>query len=83
MGFLIFLIVGGLAGYIASQLVKGGGLGIIGNVLVGWVGAGLMNFLFGSDIALSDPTFGTFLLAILGASLLLFLVNVLTGAARR
>lgn len=77
MGFLIFLIVGGLAGWIASNIVKGQGLGVIGNVLVGWIGAGIANLLFGSDIALSDPTLMSFALAIAGATILLFIVNIL------
>ena len=82
MGFLIFLIVGGLAGYIASLIVKGRGLGVLGNIVVGWIGAGLMNLLFGADIALSAPTLTTFLLAVAGASLLLFVVNLLIGRSR-
>lgn len=82
LGFLIFLIVGGLAGYIASLIVKGRGLGVLGNVVVGWIGAGLMNFIFGANIALSAPTFMTFLLAVVGATLLLFIVNLLFNRDR-
>lgn len=82
MGFLVFLIVGGLAGWLASLIVKGHGLGVVGNVLVGWIGAGLANFLFASNVALSDPTLGGFLLSVVGAVILLFVVNLLTGAYR-
>lgn len=77
MEFLVFLIVGGIVGWLASKIVSDGGLGIIGNIIVGWIGAGLANFLFGSDIALSDPTVATFALAVVGAVLLLFVVNLL------
>lgn len=82
LGFLVFLIVGGMAGYLASLIVKGRGLGVLGNIVVGWIGAGLMNFLFGAGIALSHPTFTTFLLAVVGASLLLFVVNLLFNRDR-
>jgi uncharacterized membrane protein YeaQ/YmgE (transglycosylase-associated protein family) len=77
LGFLVFLIVGGIAGWLAAQIVEGRGLGLIGNIIVGWIGAGLMNFLFGSGIALSNPTLLTFLLAVIGSVILLFVVNVL------
>lgn len=77
MGFLISLIVGGLAGLLAAKIVEGKGLGILGNILVGWIGAGLANFIFGTDIALSDPTLLGFVLSVLGAVILLFVVNLL------
>lgn len=77
MGFIVFLIVGGLAGWIAAQIVEGKGLGLIGNVIVGWIGAGLANFLFGSNVALSNPSVMDFLVAIVGAVILLFVVNLL------
>ena len=37
--FLWFLIVGGLAGWIASWLVKGSGMGLLGDIVVGGIGA--------------------------------------------
>lgn len=77
LGFLVFLLVGGVAGWLAAKIVEGRGLGVIGNIIVGWIGAGLANFLFSSDIALSDPTLMTFVLAVVGAVLLLFIVKVL------
>lgn len=77
MGFIIFLIVGGLAGLLAAKIVEGKGLGVIGNVLVGWIGAGLANFIFGTSIALSDPTLAGFGLSVVGAVILLFVVNLL------
>lgn len=82
MGFLIFLIVGGLAGLLAAKIVEGRGLGVVGNVIVGWIGAGVANFLFGTDIALSDPTLLGFLLSVVGASILLFVVNLFVNRDR-
>lgn len=83
MGILVFLIVGGLAGWVASLIVKGHGLGILGNIVVGWIGAGLANFLFAQNVALSEPTVGGFLLSVLGAVILLFVVNLITGHYRK
>lgn len=84
MGFLIFLIVGGLAGWIASMIVsRDSSLGLIGNIIVGWIGAGIANFFFGSGVALSDPTLGGFIAAIVGAVILLVIVNLFTRKSIR
>ncbi|BBI60419.1 hypothetical protein HSBAA_17250 [Vreelandella sulfidaeris] len=39
MGFIAWLIIGGLAGWIAGNIMRGGGFGILGNIGVGIVGA--------------------------------------------
>ena len=84
MGIIIALIVGGLAGYVASLIAaRDSSLGIIGNIVVGFIGAGIANFLFAGDVALSQPTFGSFLLAVLGAVILLVVVNLFTRKSVR
>lgn len=48
---LYTIIVGGLAGWLASSLIKGRGAGIIVNIILGIVGAFVSNFLFkGSSV---------------------------------
>jgi uncharacterized membrane protein YeaQ/YmgE (transglycosylase-associated protein family) len=84
MGIIIALIVGGLAGYVASLIAaRDSSLGIIGNIVVGFLGAGLANFLFAGDVALSQPTLGSFLLAVAGAVILLVVVNLFTRKSVR
>jgi len=39
MGLIIFLLVGAIAGWLAGQIVRGYGFGLIGNIVVGIVGA--------------------------------------------
>lgn len=79
MGFLIAIIIGGFAGYLASLIVgRNGSLGILGNIVVGFLGAVIVNFLFGADTSLSNPTLGSFLLDTLGAVILLVIVNLFT-----
>jgi uncharacterized membrane protein YeaQ/YmgE (transglycosylase-associated protein family) len=39
VGFIGWLIVGGIAGWLAGQIMRGGGFGILGNIAVGVVGA--------------------------------------------
>ena len=45
---LMWILVGGLAGWLASLVVRGGGLGLVGDVLVGVIGAFLGGFIFSS-----------------------------------
>jgi uncharacterized membrane protein YeaQ/YmgE (transglycosylase-associated protein family) len=46
MEFLWFILIGLAAGWLAGQLMKGGGFGIVGDIVVGVVGALLGGFLF-------------------------------------
>lgn len=43
---LVFLIVGAIAGWLAGLIVKGFGFGLIGNMVVGIIGAFIAGFLF-------------------------------------
>jgi uncharacterized membrane protein YeaQ/YmgE (transglycosylase-associated protein family) len=45
LSFIIWLIVGGIAGWLAGQLVKGAGFGVIGNVALGIVGSVVAGFI--------------------------------------
>ena len=45
MGFIVWLIVGGVAGWLAGLIVRGYGFGIIGNIIVGIVGAFIAGWL--------------------------------------
>lgn len=69
--FIWFLIIGGIAGWVASVLVKGSGLGIIGDIVFGVCGAVLGGF-FARHFHVSVYGFWqTFGMAILGAVVLL------------
>ncbi len=79
MGILIAIIVGGLAGWLASLVTaRDGSLGLVGNIVVGFIGAVIANILFAGNVSLSNPTLGGFLLAVLGAIILLVIVNLFT-----
>jgi uncharacterized membrane protein YeaQ/YmgE (transglycosylase-associated protein family) len=47
MNLVWFLLIGGLAGWIAGLIMKGGGFGILGDIVLGIVGGVLGGFLFG------------------------------------
>lgn len=83
MGILVTLILGGLAGWIASMIMnRDAEQGVLMNVVVGIVGAFLANLLlaplFGVEATLSEFSLEGFLTAIAGAVVLLVIVNLVT-----
>ena len=83
MGIIIWLIVGGIVGWLASIIMKrDGSQGIVLNVVVGIVGALIAGWLFGGGIN-QAITLMTFLYSLIGAVILLLIVNLFTrGKAR-
>jgi len=77
--WFVWIVIGGIAGAIADQVVQGNKLGILGNIIVGIVGGLLGGFilgLFGIDV---NGIFWTFVTAVAGAILLLLIVHAVTG----
>jgi uncharacterized membrane protein YeaQ/YmgE (transglycosylase-associated protein family) len=76
MGFLWFILIGLVAGWLAGQLVKGSGYGVFGDIALGVVGALLGGFLF-SLLGLTGGggLIGSLIVATLGAVLLLYLLR--------
>jgi len=81
MNVLWFLLVGVIAGWLAGMLVKGGGFGLIGDLVVGIIGA-LIGGLFFSGLAgfAGGGLLGSIVVATLGAVLLLVVLRVLKRA---
>ena len=78
MGIIVWLIVGGIVGWLASLIMKRDAQqGIILNVVVGIVGALLAGWFFGGGIN-EALTIRTFLFSIVGAVILLAIVNLFT-----
>jgi len=77
MHFIIFLIVGLVAGWIASVLVRGRGLGLIGNLVVGVIGAFLGGFLFRAVGLIAFGLIGSIIQATIGAVVLLVIIKAL------
>jgi len=80
VGVIGYIIIGGLAGWIGSKIVKGGGSGVLLDIVIGIVGALIGGFLlsFVIDTASGGWIF-TFFTALLGSVILLWIV----GMARR
>ncbi|AVO34771.1 GlsB/YeaQ/YmgE family stress response membrane protein [Ottowia oryzae] len=78
MEIVWFLIVGLIAGWLASMLVKGGGYGLLGDMVVGVLGAFLGGFLFGTlGFAVDGGLLGSILVATVGAVTLIILLRVI------
>ena len=74
MGIIIWLIVGGVVGWLAGMIMRDN-QGILLNIVVGIVGAAIAGFLFGGSI--NDViTIGTFIYSLIGAIILLAIVNL-------
>jgi len=88
MTWLAWIILGGLAGWIASMLTSNNaGMGLIANIVVGILGAFAGNYLInlftGSNSTNISFSFQTLLIAIGGAVVLLFLFNLIFGRRQR
>lgn len=82
MGFLAFLVLGGVAGWIASIVMKtDASQGLIGNVVIGVIGAYLGGFLFS---LIGGAGFGEFslyslLVAVVGSVVLIWILKMIRG----
>ncbi|HUA36887.1 MAG TPA: GlsB/YeaQ/YmgE family stress response membrane protein [Candidatus Sulfopaludibacter sp.] len=75
---VVFLLIGGVAGWLAGLITKGGGFGIVGNIVVGVIGAVLGGWLFGvMGISLGGQWVGSLVTAIVGALVLLFAISMI------
>lgn len=79
---LVLLIIGAIAGFLAGIIVKGYGFGLVGNIVVGIVGAVFAGWLLprlglfpGGDVG------GQIISATIGAVVLLFLIGLVRRAA--
>lgn len=77
---VIFLVIGLIAGWLAGQLVRGGGFGLVGDLIVGVLGALIAGWLFPSFITIGDPLVRQIVSALLGAILLLLVLRVVRRA---
>lgn len=83
MGIIIWLIVGGIVGWLASLIMKRDAQqGIILNVIVGIVGALIAGWIFGGGIN-QTITLTSFLYSLIGAVILLAIVNLFTRKSIR
>ena len=79
--YLIWVVViGMLAGWLAGEITKGRGFGLIGDLIVGVIGSLLGSFVFGLLGIYASSLVGRLILAVIGAILLLYLIRFIRRA---
>ena len=79
-GLLAWLIVGLVAGFLAGQVMKGGGYGIVGDIVMGIIGAFVGGFLASLlGFTGSAGLLGSIVVAFIGACVLIAIVRALPG----
>ncbi len=80
-GILIFLLVGLIAGWLAGKLVRGGGFGVIGDIIVGVIGAFIGGWLLPrlglGPIIAGQPIINNIIVATIGAVILLLILRLI------
>jgi len=82
-GLLIFLFIGAMAGWLAGLIVRGFGFGLLGNIVVGIVGAFLAGWLLpmlGIHFAVIGPITTSIIHAMIGAIVLLVIIGLFRRA---
>lgn len=80
-GLIAWLIIGAIAGWLAGMLVKGGGFGLIVDIIVGIVGAFIGGWLAGVlGISIGGGWISSIITAIIGAVILLFIIRLFRRA---
>ena len=80
-GIIAWLIIGAIAGWLAGLMVKGGGFGLIGDIVVGIVGAVIGGWLAGVlGISIGSGFIASIITAIIGAVILLVILRAIKRA---
>jgi len=78
MFYLVWIVlIGILAGWLAGQITKGKGFGVLGDLIVGILGSLLGNFLFGVIGIYAYGLLGRLIMAVIGAIVLLWLIRLI------
>jgi uncharacterized membrane protein YeaQ/YmgE (transglycosylase-associated protein family) len=81
MEFVWFILIGLVAGWLAGQFMKGGGFGVVGDIVVGVVGALLGGFIFTKlGVSSGGSIVGAIIVATIGAIVLIFLLRLIKRA---
>jgi uncharacterized membrane protein YeaQ/YmgE (transglycosylase-associated protein family) len=78
---IIWIVVGGVAGWLASLIVSGAGLGLVGDVIVGIIGAVVAGWLFPTlGLSLGGGIIGAIIAAAIGAIIVLVVIKLIRRA---
>jgi uncharacterized membrane protein YeaQ/YmgE (transglycosylase-associated protein family) len=77
---IIFLLIGAVAGWLAGLIVRGFGFGLLGNIVIGIIGAFLAGWLLpalGVSFMIIGPIVTSIVYAMIGAIVLLVLIGLI------
>ena len=81
MGFLAWIIVGLIAGWLAGQVMKGGGYGVVVDIILGLLGGVLGGWIFEKlGVSTGGGMIGSIIVAFIGAVILVGITRVLKRA---
>ena len=83
MNFLWYILIGILSGFVAGKLMRGGGFGVIVNLIVGIIGGVLGGWLFGLLGISTVGIIGSLITSVVGAIFLLCIVGLLSRTVNR
>ena len=76
MNFIIFIVIGAIAGWLAGTLMKGGGYGFLVNAVLGIIGGVFGGWLFGLLGISMGGDFGPFITSVVGAIVILVIAGL-------
>jgi uncharacterized membrane protein YeaQ/YmgE (transglycosylase-associated protein family) len=78
MSFLYFIIIGGVAGWLAGRIMQGGGFGVLINIVLGIIGGVVGGWVFGLlGLSTGDGHVGSLITALVGAVLILYVARLI------
>lgn len=77
---ILFLVVGVVAGWMAGRIMKGAGFGLLGDMVVGVIGAFVGGWLFGLLGITTGGILGLLITALVGALVLLYVIRLVKRA---
>jgi uncharacterized membrane protein YeaQ/YmgE (transglycosylase-associated protein family) len=78
---IVWLVIGAIAGWLAGQIMTGGGLGLVGNIVLGIVGAIVAGWLFPHlGFAFGEPLVAAIINALIGSIIVLFVLGLVKRA---
>ena len=79
MGWIAWAVVGIVAGWLAGMVMKGGGYGLIGDLIIGLIGSLLGGYLFNLlGAGIGGGMIGSSIVAFIGACVLIFIVRMVS-----
>ncbi|PZR85717.1 MAG: GlsB/YeaQ/YmgE family stress response membrane protein [Candidatus Nephthysia bennettiae] len=82
-GIIAWIVVGLVAGWLTGLIMKGGGYGIVGDLIIGLIGALIGGFIVGFFVHGSVGLIGSIIVAVIGAVILVVILRTVTGSRSR